>query len=296
MKRKLVQQGTSTMMVSLPSKWIKTNGLEKGSEIDLEELGNDLIISATNISSKKEIGLSLTEIESSIRTQITNAYRMGFDKINVAFTRESQFDVLKNTVENLIGFEITKTQSNNCIIENITEPNEAQFDNILNKIFLSIEELFEITIKRMKGQEENYEEVSQRIMKFDNFCRRVISKRKMIEKSSESFWNFLSSMIRGQRELFFLNKALGKASKVSSELQDLLFGCLHMFQMIMNSYKQKNLSKLEKIHELEKNLIYKDVYSLLEKIKGKENIYVYRIASSIRQFYLASSPLSSLIL
>ena len=40
MKRKLVQQGAATMMVSLPSKWIKKFGLKKGDEIDLEEKGS----------------------------------------------------------------------------------------------------------------------------------------------------------------------------------------------------------------------------------------------------------------
>ena len=33
MKRKLVKQGAGTMMISLPTKWIKENNLDKGDEV-----------------------------------------------------------------------------------------------------------------------------------------------------------------------------------------------------------------------------------------------------------------------
>ena len=45
MKRKLVRQGSSTLMISLPSKWVKSNNLDKGSEIDIDEKENVLEIS-----------------------------------------------------------------------------------------------------------------------------------------------------------------------------------------------------------------------------------------------------------
>ena len=36
MKRKVVKQGKSTLMISLPSKWVKDNNINRGDEIDLQ--------------------------------------------------------------------------------------------------------------------------------------------------------------------------------------------------------------------------------------------------------------------
>jgi len=37
MRRKLVKQGAATMMVSLPSKWVKDQKLKKGDEVEVSE-------------------------------------------------------------------------------------------------------------------------------------------------------------------------------------------------------------------------------------------------------------------
>jgi len=298
MKRKLVKQGSATMMISLPSKWVKANSLDKGDEIDIEELGKDIIISSSHKEKKSETSIKLIGLtESSIRTLITNTYRLGYDKINVEFENNEQLDILKNTIEkNLIGFEITKKQAKSLVVENITEPSSEQFENILNKIFLSTEELFEVTKRRLSGQDEDYKEVCQRIQKYDNFCRRIIIKRKLIEKNSEMFWAFLSSVIRGGREIYYLNKLIKPKIKISKETIELLEGSSNIFRILIETLKEKSVEKLNKVHELEKEYLFKRAYSVIEKTKGKESLIVFRISSSIRQFYLAVSPLSSLIL
>jgi phosphate uptake regulator len=297
MRRKLVKQGAATMMISLPAKWIKENSLKKGSEIDLEQADNNLLVSAKPIEEvKKEITIKLANLtESSIRTLITNTYRRGYDIINVNFDNEKQFKILNQIIKTkLIGFDVTKKEKNSCIVESITEPSTDQFDTIIKKIFYNISELFEITKKRMQDKKEvnNYIEVEERIMKYDNFCRRVISKRKIINPKSEFLWTFLALLIHGQREIYHLNKLLG--IKVSDKIKELLEDAKSMFGLIMHTYLEKNIELLSKVHSLEKELIYKKGYSLLKKTK--EGPIVYHIMLAIREFYQANSPLSGLIM
>jgi len=283
-------------MVSLPSKWVKANELSKGSEVDIDEIRKDILISTSAKSKKSETSIKLIGLtESSIRTLITNSYRSGYDKIMVEFENNEQFIIMKKVIDTrLIGFEITKKQTKTCIVENITEPSEDQFNNILNKIFLNIEEFFEITKKRMNSENEDYEDLSNLIQKYDNFCRRIIVKRKLQDQNSEMFWAFISSIIRGYRDLYYLNKLLGKI-KVSQKTIELLEGSEKIYKLLIQAYKEKNPENLGKIHELEKELVLKKAYSLLEKSKGKENIIIYRITSSIRQFYQAVSPLTGIV-
>ena len=44
MKRKVIKLADKTSVVSLPSKWIKNYKVEKGDELDLEEIGNSILI------------------------------------------------------------------------------------------------------------------------------------------------------------------------------------------------------------------------------------------------------------
>jgi len=136
MKRSLVKQGESTMMVSLPTKWIKDNNLVKGEEIDISQLDNNLLISSKPINKKTETTITLIGVtESIIRTLITNAYRSGYDKIKIIYSNEKQYLILNDVLKTrLIGFDVTKKENEYCLVENITEPSEEQFENIIIKI------------------------------------------------------------------------------------------------------------------------------------------------------------------
>ena len=297
MKRKIVKQGAATLMVSLPSKWCKKFSLKKGDEINIEVADNNLIVSPKEIKVKSETEITLTGLaESSIRTLITNTYRIGYDKIKVNFSSDMQFKILQNVIRTrLIGFDVIKKEKNYCIIENITEPNADQFENLLQKIFLNIIELFEITDQRLQGKKpvSDYEDVETRIQQYDNFCRRVIAKRKF-EKNTQLFWTFLTLLIHGQRELYHLNRFLdkieGKRPKKSKEVLNLLKDARSLFRMIQEAYLKKEIKILEEVHELEKELIYQKAYKIL-----KDPI-TYHITCCIRNFYLASSPLMGLLI
>lgn len=294
MKRKIVKQGAATMMISLPSKWCKENKLGKGDEIDIEIVNNNLLVSPKELKIKAETEITLTGLtESSIRTLITNTYRNGYDKIKVNFSSAEQFKILQDVIKNtLLGFDVIKKEKNYCIIENITEPSAEQFENLLQKIFLNIVEMFEITALRIEGKKpvSDYEDTETRIKQYDNFCRRVIAK-KQFEKNSLLFWTFLTLVIHGQRELYHLNKFLDKnKAKASVEVRNLLDDAKKMFEMLQEAYLKKNIALLEKIHELEKKLIYQKAYKIMN------NVMTYHITSCIRNFYLASSPLMGLLM
>jgi len=299
-RRKLVQQGTSTLMVSLPAPWIKTHNLKKGSEVSIESLNNDLMISAYRENIKQETKITLLgKQESEIRTMITNTYRLGYDRINVSFADNIQFKILDTVVKTrLIGFEIVSKEKDSCIVENVTEPAIDQFDNIMHKIFFCVEEMFEFTKKRLEeySDDTGYEDVQERIQKYDNFCRRVITKQKMYNEKSEFLWTFLGFILHGQREIYHLNKILSKDIKISQQTKHLLEVSKQVFDLVRRGFFDKDITVITQIHEIEKDAIYNEGYALLEQKKGKEVIVIYHILYSIREFYQANSPLSGIIL
>lgn len=303
MKRKLVKQGAATLMISLPSKWVKQYGLDKGDEIDMQEKANTLIIAPDLTEKKKETNLHLaSKTESFIRTLITNTYRAGYDKVEVTYENAEQFKILQSVItHNLIGFEITKKDKGKCIVENITEPSTEQFEKILSKFFLNVGGLLESTRERLGDVIDRTEEIEDfsiiepRIIKYDNFCRRAISKKQSSIEKAEFLWAFLTLLVHAQRELYHLNHISDKKTKVSREVLELLREGKHLFENVVTAYTEKNVKLLINLHEKEKFLVYTKGYNAFEKSKGKESVALYHILSFIRQVYQANSPLIGLL-
>ncbi|MFH1211491.1 MAG: AbrB/MazE/SpoVT family DNA-binding domain-containing protein [Candidatus Woesearchaeota archaeon] len=300
MKRKLVRQGAATMMVSLPAKWLKEHKLEKGDEIEIEETDKGLLLTTKAGSGKSETTIKLINMtESSIRTLITNTYRAGFDRVKVVFDNEKQFNILSNVIKTrLIGFDVTKKEENTCVIENITEPSEEHFDTLIQKLFFNIGEMFDITEKRLKKSKEpyDYEEVAERTHRYDNWCRRVISKKMASIAKTDFLWAFMALLNHGQRELYHLNKAIDDRTDVSQKTMKLFSYAKESFELLKKAYFDKNIDVLARIHPLEKEAIYKEGYKLLETTHGRENIIVYHLMSCIRRLLCANSPLTGFLM
>ena len=297
MQRKLVQQGTATLMVSLPRSWVQKSRLKKGDEISIVETGDSLVLSRHSKTEKRSVSCNISNYtESAIRTKIVNLYRSGFDSIQIVFKDAQQYKIILNVIRTyLIGFDITKKEETTCQIENITEPSEEQFDTVFKKILYTISLLLDGTEARLRGTSkfEEYADMVLSIHRYDNFCRRVLSKNNPYGEDSKLFWSFSGILIHGQRELYHLNTFLDM-NKVQFKDFSFLNGLKTIFNLLRDGYIKKDIVALEDLHKLEKKLIYKDFYSLIQKNK-KENIVLYHLAVSLKNFYLASSPLMGLL-
>jgi len=145
---------------------------------------------------------------------------------------------------------------------------------------------------------EYLNEVEANILRYDNFCRRIATKQNSHEEPTQLLWTFYTELVHGQREVFMLARYVAeqKDMKISKEIKEYLKQLQEMYELLKEGYMKKNIKRLEEIHNLEKTFIYKKGYNLLSTKKGKENIIIYRITSSARYFYLASSPLIGLLL
>ena len=295
MQRKLVQQGSSTLMVSLPRKWIKSKKLQKGSVVNLHEAQGKLVVSSLELQKIKKVTLNITtNTESSIRTAIVNAYRTGYDHMVISSHNQFQIETIDNTLkEYLIGFEIIEKDHKTCTIENITEPSVDQFEVILQKIFFNVRQLAQATKKKMYDPniKVNYKEISLKIHQYDNFCRRVMVKKQLREGKSELYWAFLSTLTHCQRDLYHLNKYLEKKT-MKFEKSELIEGVLLFTTLLEKAFLEKDIESIEEIHRLEKEYIYLKGYQELRE----SPIVSHHIVTCIRNLYLASSPLLGILL
>lgn len=292
MKRRLVKQGAATMMISLPSKWVKENKLEKGDEVELAESKDKVIIAlsdSVNESQSTEITLTSSQ-ESSIRTILTNIYRQGYDSVKINFKDEEALKIVETTISSqLLGFEVIKKTKDFCLVENITEPSKEHFENIFSKLLMNIDELFNLTYSALTGEKfDDFKSTEEKIKQFDNFCRRIISKEEIPRE--DLLIAFHQELIHAQRNIYYLLMFMSKNKiKVGKTELDLFSDCKKMFSLLKEAHATKKLEVIEKMHELEGES-YKKAYSFMLK-PTSNSVVVHHLINASRGFYLASSPL-----
>jgi len=285
MRRKLIKQGGTGLTFYVPKKWIDEQNLKPGNEIEVENVGENLLISSTETKrTKKRIELEIKEsTESAVRTIIVNAYRAGYDKITLKFSGDVKY--LTNVVNNhLIGFELFTKKPNLHIIESVAEPSYENFENIIQKQFFIILEM----IRDIKSSA--VVESDNKVKKYDNFLKRCISKKIYSTQASAFLWQFLADLTHISREFYHLHKYITTNKiKLNEKEESYIKEIEKMFLLLQKSYLTKDLSYITELHEIEKKQVYQKGFKLL---KAKHPVFAHYLVSLARIVYLASSPLS----
>ena len=129
MKRKLIKQGIGGFTVYLPKKWVDERGLKEKAEIEIEEVENSLVLTADAVPQKRSIEIhALSENQQFLRMELWNPYRRGFDKLIIHYNTKTQKQIIEREIDlHLLGFEITDTEKNIIIAENVYPAGRERF-------------------------------------------------------------------------------------------------------------------------------------------------------------------------
>ncbi len=303
MERKLIKQGQNALTVTLPSEWTKTNELNAGGIVDLDISENKVIVSTNEKPKPKEIVLKLgSESESIIKPRLNLAYRLGFDHIKVLYLTQEQEGIIRKLVEELLlGFEVTETGKGYLIIESVAEPSQEKQEVLLKRTFWIIKNNFsEIAEDLHKKDFRNYSKVLEQsliVNRYINFLNRNISKNKFNEERISYHWDFHLKLLLIQRSLFHLYSVLKEEQKMklSSSTIKLFLNLKEDFSKLVEGYSKKDFNLLEIVGQDTNKQLYTDIYNLLKKTKGPENIVFYHFGELSRLINLASITATALI-
>ncbi|HIG96304.1 TPA: phosphate uptake regulator PhoU [Candidatus Woesearchaeota archaeon] len=180
MKRKINRVGPSTLTVSLPSKWAKTLGLKAGDEIEVEERANQLVLSRERTIEKKDITIHYPSKQRFLKRFLVSAYIKGYDTIQVTYDDPVLFGLVQETMNKLLlGFEVVEHSKDRCVLKNIAEGMEYEFDNTQRKYFLHIKQLLSHLIEAIQNKDPQELEhllfVDQTVDKLCQFIRRMLN-------------------------------------------------------------------------------------------------------------------------
>ena len=214
MKRKVTQIGPSTLMVSLPIKWVKKNNVKKGDEIDLNLSEKQIIFSKENTTKqKKEITLDITGYERKMVTRtLDTLYIDNYDKITFKYEdiyeesfrfkkkykREQQ---LKELSMRFIGLEITSQSAHTTEFSCFLHEKNENYKEIENKIILEMKKYLDIIEDTLKKDPKNiYKETKfqhTHISKYITYYLRIINnseEKPILREKTAIFYSHLDKV------------------------------------------------------------------------------------------------------
>ncbi|MFC1752939.1 AbrB/MazE/SpoVT family DNA-binding domain-containing protein [Thermoproteota archaeon] len=298
MKRKLIKQGLGGFTISMPVKWVKRHGLGKGDEVDLQEIDDNIKISAEQHDEMKEITLEASSNERLLQAKIWQSYYQGYDRIIINYTTEAQKKrIIRTKNMALLGFEITKQDKNRMILENITGPSAEKQDILQRRTFFIVKETLELIESDLKAgkpkNKERIETLSPEVLKYTLFCQRNIAKRLTSPEHIRNTWEVQNQVsgIQGRARLIYVYV---KDFKASPKTVNILHNLRNAFENIYKGFYTEDLKSLEKA---ESTLLStrEELVKQLENTKGPETTVLFYLGEISRAMFLLDAAVLALM-
>lgn len=289
-KRKVNLVGQNTLTVSLPTKWVKENNIEKGDEVELLIDEKELVISTKIKVREKSTKIKILKgNEWYINQKIRNLYTSGYDEIYVEFQDQESLLKIYEGVEKLMGYEIIEQNNNSCLIKSIANGMEENFDIILRKIFFLTSELFNKLIHNLENNNNKdlaiFMNLHYNIYKFCVFCRRILNKTN--NHDSQKKFALQTIITRNgmiSANLSYIYKYLSSKNNITIKLETIKYisNVKDHYDLFSKILFSKKIDELNKLNMNREQLINQDMVALLENNKGIDNVIVHYIAEITR--------------
>ena len=297
--RKLINFGKTSYVVSIPKDWIKKNNLKKGDVLGLEENEGTLSLTPNvkDIEDKpKSIELDITGIDrTSIIYVIRSAYKLGYDEIKLIFKRPlamhyrfnkevKVISVVHEEVNRLVGIEVIQQKEDFCLIKDLSHPSPREFDNILRKVFLVLNDVTNDVIEAVEKNNsillETVEEKHDSVTKFISYCLRLLNKRNKGGKDL-LYYHILSNLDKIMDVIKYCARDI---IKIGNNLKKDSIEIFKKIQFAINNYYDLfynfEYNKVSRLYENRDNVI-RDIVKLASKKHPRREMIVLEKASSI---------------
>jgi len=150
MERKLILQGKQAHTMALPISWIRKHDLEPKDTIQIQEEGDNLIISSRLKSKSESIEIDVsgnTRLEAML--QIESKYIQGYDEIKI---NHDNLPLIREISQGLMGMVIEDYKKDYCVLKSIVNSADDNIRNIIMKTIFILEEQSKTLVQLAKGK------------------------------------------------------------------------------------------------------------------------------------------------
>jgi phosphate uptake regulator len=155
-----LQKIGSSMLISLPSEWVKNHNLRKGITVLIEiNKDNSISLYPSEIPNDdiKEITIPYSPASmDSLVNQIYGAYLLGYNFIRIKGKYQISYDnreLIKHAMQKLVGLEIIDEDGFNIISQFLLDANALEAEKILRRMSSIIAGMYRDTLDRLRAKE-----------------------------------------------------------------------------------------------------------------------------------------------
>lgn len=296
MKRKVIQVGNSTQLISLPRKWCKKHGLMKGDELDVVIQGSKLEVNAGSTIVENRAIIDVTGLDrTSVLYCIRSAYRRGYDVITIRFSsstaphfrsgkEKAVLAVINEEVNNLVGMEVIEQKEDICTLKDISNESFEDFDIMLKRVFLLFKDASNDLIvgadKHDRIALETIDEKHDRITIFISYCLRMLNRKGY----NEQYKNSLLYLIIGNLDKitdvlkYAARDLLQYDKRVSNETLKVLTETLSIMKVYYGFFYKFDVRRVKDMYVLRHKMIQK-----INKLTTKVPLEEIMILNNVRQ-------------
>jgi len=298
MRRKIIKQ-KSAYTITLPISWVRENHLEKAGELDLVEEDVGLLILAKKRQAQTKSVLDLKKgIPHYYRILIENEYLRGTSEIMIRYDPPEAMRVIRETVSNLIGFEILDEGKGTCRVGQTAMPTPQEFRSILRRLLNVIDYARELILRDLRAQQfSNLGEITRLeddTRRYSLFCRRVLHSQSVVSRTDESLWDLLlERLVITAYEHYFMYEKLSREtdrSRISEVVIKFYERASSMFVLFEKMFTIKDTSEFHKINDIWEEVYFRGGHSLSVRCNKKESIVVFHSISLVKMTWLICQP------
>lgn len=150
MERKLILQGRQAFTVALPISWIRKHDLHPKDAIQIEEEGNNLIVSSKLKARSEFVVLDVvgnSRLEAMLK--IESKYIQGYDEIRI---KHNNLPLIREVSQSLMGMVIEDYKKDYCMLKSIVNSAEDNIRNIILKTVFILDEQAKTLVELTKGK------------------------------------------------------------------------------------------------------------------------------------------------
>ena len=237
--------GKSTLSVSLPSEWVKTTGLKKGSLVyfNLEEDGSLKLVTNAEREKRSQEDIEISAdfcVDSQMLSKIlVGNYVLGRDVINIVsktYLKGEHMDEVRNAIQGLMGIAIMEETPNRVVLQNSIDITSFSIHTLIRRLFIIastmyqevMDSFFKSEIKLARGASHRRNEANTIFWVVTRFLTsaqrdREIADKINIQNSMQILWytivaKYLSNIIESLDNIANKVIALESNRKVIGEL------------------------------------------------------------------------------
>ncbi len=291
MKRTVTKVGQSSLMITLPAKWAREQNVTAGSPIDVTvNQDGSLHIAATPHTTPHKISYTLSPYhEKYIGIIIRSFYRAGYDEVSLSYENPALITAIKKVLPELLGFEMLEHGKNYCIIKNIAETLDGQFESMLKRMFFHIFELGVNVYGDLKNNLREHEhdifEHIASIYKLSEVLKRILNRYGYRGKPADMSMMGIVWDLRKLSNEYKYMYGVKRAAKMSAALVSYFEETNALLRLYYDAVFKKEQKQIDTILLKKEHLLYRDFYALLKKLKPDEIALLHHLAGIIRRVY-----------